>query len=172
MVLFLGSNIGNMTSLEVQSFLRLICMGFRNKDRLLLGTDLVKPERNLLLAYDDPLGVTAAFNKNLLVRLNRELDGDFDVEQFDHTVVWNAEKTRVESYLVSRTDQLVCLRGAGCCTSLEKGEAIWTESSHKYELDQLSTMATSAGFSACQQWIDADNGYALTMFEASASEML
>ncbi len=170
LVLFLGSNIGNMTSREAQQFLRSIRTGCRPGDRLLLGADLVKAERDLLLAYDDPLGVTAAFNKNLLVRLNRELDGDFEVEQFDHAVVWNAEEARIESYLVSRTDQLVCLRGAGCCTTLAKGEAIWTESSHKYEPDQLSTMAASAGFATYRQWVDAENGFALTLFEASADE--
>ena len=113
----------------------------------------------------DPLGVSAAFNKNLLVRLNRALDGDFDVEQFDHAVVWNAEEARIESYLVSRLDQLVCLRGVGCCTSLAKGEAIWTESSHKYEVDQLLTMAASAGFVAHRQWVDAPDGFALTLAE-------
>ncbi len=169
LVLFLGSNIGNMAPDEAQRFLGSIRAACRGGDRLLLGADLVKPERDLILAYDDPLGVTAAFNKNLLVRLNRELDGDFDVEQFDHSVVWNADAARVEAYLVSRSDQLVCLRGAGCCTSLVAGESIWTESSHKYELEQLSTMAAAAGLTTLERWVDADHGFVLTLLEASSS---
>ncbi len=170
MLLFLGSNIGNMAPDESDRFLRAVRDGCRVGDRFLLGADLIKPEAELLLAYDDPLGVSAAFNKNLLVRLNRELDGDFDLDAFDHHVVWNPDASRVEAYLVSRSEQLVCLRGAGCCVHLSEGEAIWTESSHKYALDDIVSMATRARFSVCQQWVEPESSFALTLLEASGSQ--
>ena len=166
MVVFLGSNIGNMAQEESDRFLREICGGCRPGDRFLLGTDLIKPEAELRLAYDDPLGVTAAFTKNLLIRLNRELDGDFDVDSFEYHVVWNGQASRIESYLVSRVDQVICLRAAGCCVSLTEGESIWTESSHKYSADAVVAMGRQAGFSLRQQWIDPESQFALTLFEA------
>ena len=166
MIVFLGSNIGNMARAESDRFLREICSGCRRGDRFLLGVDLVKPEIELRLAYDDPLGVTAAFNKNLLIRLNRELAGDFDVETFDYHVVWNEEASRIESYLVSRVEQVVCLLDAGYCFRLAEGESIWTESSHKYEADAVVEMGRHAGFSLCQQWIDPESRFSLTLFEA------
>ena len=166
-VLFLGSNIGNMGPEESDRFLAAIRRGCRPGDRLLLGADLVKPEAELLLAYDDPLGVTAAFNKNLLVRLNRELDGDFDIDCFDHHVVWNPDASRVESYLVSRREQLVCLRGAGCCVHFAEGESIWTESSYKYDGEGLVKMARRASFAPLDHWIESESRFALTLLEAS-----
>ena len=166
MVIFLGSNIGNMAQDESDRFLLEICGGCRPGDRFLLGTDLIKPEAELRLAYDDPLGVTAAFTKNLLIRLNRELDGDFDVDSFEYHVVWNDQASRIESYLVSRVDQVVCLRAAGCCIRLTEGESIWTESSHKYSADAVVAMGRQAGFSLRQQWIDHESQFALTLFEA------
>jgi dimethylhistidine N-methyltransferase len=165
-VLFLGSNIGNMGPEESDRFLSAIRSGCRPGDRLLLGADLVKPEADLILAYDDPLGVSAAFNKNLLVRLNRELDGDFDIQAFAHHVVWNPEASRVESYLVSLKEQVVCLREAGCCVRLAEGESIWTESSYKYEPAGIVDMAARASFSLVDQWIESDSGFALTLLEA------
>ena len=158
-VLFLGSNIGNMGPAESDRFLSAIQRCCRPGDRLLIGADLVKPEADLTLAYDDPLGVSAAFNRNLLVRLNRELDGDFDVEAFAHHVVWNPEASRVESYLVSLKEQLVCLRGAGCCIQLAEGESIWTESSYKYDPAGLVDMAARASFSLLDQWVEADSRF-------------
>ena len=165
LVLFLGSNIGNLGPQEADRFLRDIRDRCRPGDRLLLGADLVKPESDLLLAYDDPLGVTAAFNKNLLVRLNRELDADFDLSLFEHRVLWNAEASRVEVYLESRADQLVCIRGAGCCVTVADGERIWTESAYKYEADGLVTMGQRAGFARRAQWIEPESQFALTLFE-------
>ena len=166
MVLFLGSNIGNLVPDEADRFLAAIRAALRPGDSLLLGTDLVKPEPELILAYDDPLGVTASFNRNLLVRLNRELDADFELEQFAHRVVWNARESRVESYLVSRTEQTVCLPGAGCCVRFAEGETIWTESSHKYRPDDVVDMAARAGFAYGAQWIEPDAAFALTLFDA------
>jgi dimethylhistidine N-methyltransferase len=165
MVLFLGSNIGNLSRGEADRFLSEIGAALRSGDSLLLGTDLVKPEADLILAYDDPLGVTAAFNRNLLVRLNRELDADFDVEQFAHRVVWNARESRVESYLVSGTEQTVCIPAAGCCIRFAKGESIWTESSYKYRPDALADLAARAGFACRAQWIEPDAAFALNLLD-------
>lgn len=166
MVLFLGSNIGNLAPDEAEGFVADIAAALRPGDSLLLGADLVKPEQDLLLAYDDPLGVTAAFNRNLLVRLNRELDADFVVEQFAHRVVWNARQSRVESYLVSGVEQTVCLPAAGCCVRFSAGETIWTESSHKYRPDDVVDLAARAGLAYGAQWIEPGAAFALTLFEA------
>ena len=164
MVLFLGSNIGNLHPDEADRFVAEIRQGLRPGDSFLLGADLVKPEADLVTAYDDPLGVTAAFNRNLLVRLNRELDADFDVEQFTHQVVWNARRSRVESYLVSQADQTVCFRDIDCCIRLDEGEGIWTESSYKYEPEQIVDLGERAGFSRRAQWIEEEARFALTLF--------
>ena len=101
LVAFLGSNLGNFDPPGAAAFLGLIRAALQPNDYLLLGVDLVKPERDLLLAYDDPLGLTAAFNKNLLLRLNTELDADFELDRFAHRAVWNREASRVEMHLVS-----------------------------------------------------------------------
>ena len=164
LVLFLGSNIGNLAPGEADRFLRELRSACRPGDLLLLGADLVKPEPELLLAYDDPLGLTAAFNKNVLARLNRELDADFDLHEFDHCVEWNAGASRIEVYLVSRTEQLVCVRGAGCCISIDEGERIWTESSYKYEPAGIVEMGGRAGFKVREQWIETESRFALTLF--------
>jgi uncharacterized SAM-dependent methyltransferase len=164
LILFLGSNIGNLGPEDAHRFLQDIRTRCRPGDRLLLGADLVKPEPDLLLAYDDPLGVSAAFNKNVLVRLNRDLDADFDLGQFDHRVVWNADASRVESYLESQVAQVVRLTGAGCCVHFADGERIWTESSYKYEPETLIEMGERAGFVQQVQWIETDSQFALTLF--------
>ena len=165
MVLFLGSNIGNLAPEEADRFLAEIGAALRPGDNLLLGTDLVKPEEDLILAYDDPLGVTAAFNRNLLVRLNRELDADFDLERFAHRVIWNPRESRVESYLVSQAEQTVCMPTVGCCVRFAEGESIWTESSRKYRPDDVVEMAARAGFVYGAQWIEPDAAFALTLFD-------
>lgn len=167
LALFLGSNIGNLGLAESDRFLRDIRARLRPGDLLLLGADLVKSEADLILAYDDPLGVTAAFNANLLVRLNRELDADFDLAEFDYRAVWNARASRVETYLVSRSEQTVCLPRAGCCVRLAAGEAIWTESSHKYERAQIAALGERAGFACREQWVEPESQFALTLFDVS-----
>jgi dimethylhistidine N-methyltransferase len=166
LVLFLGSNIGNFDSPAAESFLAQIRAALRAGDALLLGADLVKPERDLLLAYDDPLGVTAAFNKNLLVRINRELLADFDLPAFAHRAVWNAAFRRVEMHLVSRKDQIVSIPRAECTVRFAAGEPIWTESSYKYTPEEVHALGGSAGFRSREQWIDPDARFALTLFVA------
>jgi len=134
----------------------------------MIGVDLVKPEAVLRVAYDDPLGVTAAFNRNLLVRINRELGGDFDLDAFSHRVEWNAEASRIEMHLVCRRRQTVNIAGAGLVLEVEEGESIWTESSYKYEPHAIEELMTRANFSPVSQWIDREHGFALTLAKAVA----
>jgi uncharacterized SAM-dependent methyltransferase len=126
----------------------------------------VKPERDLLLAYDDPLGVTAAFNRNLLVRINRELGADFDVSAFRHHALWNTAESRVEMHLVASRAQRVRIPGASLDVTFDEGETIWTESSYKYRPDDVVRMLEWAGFRRVEQWIDEAAGFALTLVEA------
>jgi dimethylhistidine N-methyltransferase len=166
LVLLLGSNIGNFDTPAAVAFLERIRAALRPGDFLLLGGDLVKPEADLTLAYDDPLGLTAAFNKNLLVRLNRELGGHFDLHSFAHRAVWNAREQRIEMHLVSRARQSVSIALPGIIVQFDAGEHIWTESSYKYEPDQIDEMGASTGFMTLDQWIDHDARFALTLFLA------
>jgi L-histidine N-alpha-methyltransferase len=165
LVVFLGSNIGNFDPPGVDAFLRAVRAAISSGDALLLGTDLIKPEAELQLAYDDPLGVTAAFNRNLLVRVNRELGGDFDVNEFSHRAVWNAAASRIEMHLVSRRRQRVQVRSTGTDITFDEGELIWTESSYKFRVEDLGTMLARAGFHITGQW--QDSGFALTLAEAT-----
>jgi dimethylhistidine N-methyltransferase len=164
LVLLLGSNIGNFDQPAAHEFLCAIRGALAPGDSLLLGADLVKPERALQLAYDDPLGVTAAFNKNLLVRINRELGATFDLDAFRHVAVWNAAEHRVEMHLESLADQRVLVNGAA--VDFRRGERIWTESSYKYAPSEIAAMGRAAGFAAAEQWIDQDAAFALTLFTA------
>lgn len=166
LVLFLGSNIGNFDRPATEAFLRGVRAALSPGDVFLMGADLVKPEADLLLAYDDPLGITAAFNRNLLYRINRELGGDFDVPQFAHRAVWNAEESRVEMHLVALRRQRVHVAAAGIDITLEAGETIWTESSYKFRPDDIERRLRQTGFSVQRQWIDADDGFALTAASA------
>lgn len=168
LTLMLGSNIGNLEWDEGVALLRRIRAAGRDGDWLLLGADLVKPEAELLLAYDDPLGVTAAFNRNLLVRLNRDLGADFRLDTFAHQARWNAELSRVEMHLVSRVRQRVDVPGAGLTAAFDAGESIWTEGSAKYTLPRVEQLALEAGFVERQQWLDERARFALTLFRAEA----
>jgi L-histidine N-alpha-methyltransferase len=170
LVLFLGSNIGNLTPAVAGAFLREIRDILRPGDALLLGADLVKPERELLLAYDDPIGVTAAFNKNLLARINRELGGDFDLAAFAHRARWDPAAARVEMHLVSLHPQVVRIPGARCAVRFAEGETIWTESSYKYTPEQVGLMGRAAGFRCHRQWIEPRARFALSLFLAADSD--
>ena len=167
LALFLGSNIGNFDPPGADEFLIGLRASLAAGDTLLIGTDLVKPERDLQLAYDDPLGVTAAFNRNLLVRINRELGADFDVSAFRHRALWNAAASRVEMHLVAARAQQVRIPGASLEVSFTEGETIWTESSYKYRPDQVVAMLERAGFRRVEQWIDEADGFALTLVETT-----
>jgi L-histidine Nalpha-methyltransferase len=167
LVLLLGSNIGNFDTPAAHEFLCAIRGALAPGDALLLGADLVKPERDLQLAYDDPLGVTAAFNRNLLVRINRDLGGTFDLDAFAHVAIWNPAQNRIEMHLESRADQRVTIARAGLSVPFARGERIWTESSYKYEPWQIDRMGLDAGFTTTEQWIDGDARFALTLFTAN-----
>jgi dimethylhistidine N-methyltransferase len=166
LTLFLGSNIGNFDPPGADEFLRTIRGAIGAGNSLLLGTDLVKPADALVRAYDDPLGVTAAFNRNLLVRITRELDGDFDLDAFGHRAVWNAADSRVEMHLVCRRRQTVHVGATGLVFTIEAGETIWTESSYKYEPAAVVAMLSRAGFARRRQWVDEARGFAVTLVEA------
>ena len=166
LIALLGSNIGNFDPPGADEFLRSIRGSLLPRDVLLVGADLVKPERDLLLAYDDPLGITAAFNRNLLLRINRELGGDFDVDGFAHRAVWNAAHSRVEMHLVSTARQHVTVQDAAIDITFEPDEPIWTESSYKYEPDGIVNVLERAGFRRLGQWLDEDARFAVTLVEA------
>lgn len=166
LVLFLGSNIGNFDPPDAEFFLREVGAMVREGDTLLLGTDLVKPAEALRLAYDDPLGVTAAFNRNVLVRLNREFAADFDLGGFAHEARWNADDSRVEMHLVSLRQQRVHVRAAGLAFAMAADETIWTERSYKYEAGTVRALLQSCGFAPLDQWVDAAAGFALTLARA------
>ncbi len=166
MVAFLGSNIGNLEPSAARLFLVSIRAALRIDDRIVLGTDLVKPESELVAAYDDPLGVTAAFNKNLLVRLNRELGANFTLDGFAHRAVWNAAESRVEMHLESLRAQRVSIPGSGCEVAFAAGESIWTESSYKYERAGLVAWGADLGLARHDQWVDEEAGFAVTAFDA------
>lgn len=154
LVLFLGSTIGNFDRPAGNRFLREVRRILRAGDYLLLGTDLEKPIPQLIDAYDDPLGVTGAFNLNLLARINRELDGNFRLPYFEHEARYNAEARSVEMHLRSRIRQTVSIHRAEVTVTFEEGETIWTESSHKFSRQEISTIAREAGFRCEQQWVD------------------
>lgn len=166
LMLFLGSNIGNYDPDGAAAFLLQARAALRPGDALLLGTDLVKPETDLLMAYDDPLGVTAAFNRNLLVRINRELGGNFDLEGFAHRAVWNERASRVEMHLVSTRAQRVRIADAGLALEFREGEHIWTESSYKFVPATVAARLSEAGFTPRDQWIDQEAQFSLTLAEA------
>jgi L-histidine Nalpha-methyltransferase len=154
LVLFLGSTIGNFDRMAGLKFLNQVRRILQPGDSLLLGTDLEKPEAQLIAAYDDELGVTAAFNLNLLSRINRELEGDFDLARFEHAAKINRRNRSVEMHLRSKQRQVVNIRAADLSVEFFEGETIWTESSHKYSSHEIFRMAATAGFRLETQWID------------------
>jgi L-histidine N-alpha-methyltransferase len=166
LVLFLGSTIGNFDRDAGEEFLREMRAILRRGDALLLGTDLEKSVELQLLAYDDPAGVTAAFNLNLLARINRELGGDFDLSCFRHEARWNAVERRMEMHLRSTRRQTVGIRAAGLRIMLEEDETIWTESSHKYNAEEIPGMAARTGFRCDGQWIDEEWPFAQNLLIA------
>ncbi len=166
LVLFLGSTIGNFDRNAGRQFLSDLRTLLSPGDGILLGADLVKPVGDLLLAYDDPLGVTAAFNLNLLARINRELDGDFDLRRFQHQVRYESSERRIEMHLRSLVNQTVTIPKASCRVQFLEDETIWTESCHKYDAAEVAAMGSSAGLECRAQWIDPEWPFAETLFIA------
>jgi dimethylhistidine N-methyltransferase len=154
LLLFLGSTIGNFERPCAIEFLRDLRRYLSPGDALLVGADLVKEAERMLAAYDDPTGVTAAFNLNLLGRINRELGGNFELRAFEHQARWNERENRIEMHLVSRVDQTVFIDACDFEAQFRAGETIWTESSHKFRPDEMFDMAARSGFRVEAQWVD------------------
>jgi len=167
LVLFLGSTIGNFDRPAGVKFLADVRRILDPGDFLLLGTDLEKPAEQLVRAYDDELGVTAAFNLNLLARINRELGANFDLSQFAHVARINRKARSVEMHLESRRLQRVKIPAARVTIEFQEGETIWTESSHKYSAMEMFKTAREAGFRCEAQWIDAEWPFAENLLVAA-----
>ena len=167
LVLFLGSNIGNFDPPEARELLRGMAQAAGARGTVLLGVDLVKPEPDLIVAYDDPLQVTAAFNRNLLVRMNRELDATFPVEAFGHRAVWSRHAARIEMHLVAHAAVHVDIPRAGVAADFDAGDYIWTESSYKYTPDRIEALALKVGQKVTRQWIDPAAAFALSLVRSS-----
>ena len=166
LLLFLGSTIGNFEPGDALDFLRALRAELRPGDALLLGTDLVKPVKDLLAAYDDPTGVTAAFNLNLLARINRELDGDFDLRRFAHAARYREAEQRIEMHLRSRVRQTATIRDADLTVDFAPGETICTESCHKFRPDQICVISRKTGFRLAAQWVDEEWPFAENLLVA------
>jgi dimethylhistidine N-methyltransferase len=160
---FPGSTIGNFEADEAARFLaearRLLGPG----GRMIVGADLVKDRDVLIRAYDDAQGVTAAFNFNLLARIDSELDADIDLSRFRHSAVWNEERSRIEMHLVSAEDQAFTV--AGRCFFMRMGETIHTENSHKYTIDGFEALAALGGWRVTGRWISPDPAFAIFLLQ-------
>ena len=163
LVLFLGSSIGNFDREPANDFLAEVRRALVPGDALLLGTDFESAVARLTLAYDDPAGVTAAFNLNLLARINRELGGNFNLRQFRHEARYNAERRRIEMHLCSTADQSANIPRAGLTVAFRECETIWTESAHKYDRGSVAEMAARSGFRCEAQWVDEEWPFADTL---------
>jgi len=163
LVLYIGSSIGNFEPQDAALLLRRIREVLRPGDALLLGVDLVKSPDALLAAYDDAEGITAAFNRNLLVRLNRELGADFEPDAFAHRAVWNAIDSRMEMYLVSERAQRVNLAALDLNIDFTRGESIHTENSYKYQPGRAEAMLAEAGFAPNMTWTDRRGWFAVCL---------
>ena len=165
-MLYIGSSIGNFEPAEAVRLLRRVRAGLRPADALLLGVDLVKPDPILLAAYDDAAGVTAAFNLNLLARLNRDLGANFSLDAFAHRARWNAAQSRIEMHLVSRTSQTVRLDALDLEVHFAEGETIHTENSYKVQPGQAETLLADAGFKPVETWTDARSWFSVCLARA------
>jgi dimethylhistidine N-methyltransferase len=159
-VLFLGSTIGNLDPADAATLLREIRSVLTAQDALFLGADLIKPLDVLEPAYDDALGVTAAFNRNLLARINRELGGHFDLSRFHHRAFFNRDASRIEMHLVSRGAQRIAIDDLSLQLDFADGEPIHTENSYKYDDAMLTTLAREGGFTIERRWSDTRGWFA------------
>lgn len=166
-VLFLGSSIGNLDADESVNLLGEVRRAIRPGDALLLGADLKKSRDILIPAYADALGVTAAFNLNLLVRINRELGGNFNLDKFEHRALYNEERGRVEMHLFSREAQAVRIGGIDLEVDFKSGESIHTENSYKYSAEDFRELAAATGFQLERSWFDRSRRFSLNLFSAA-----
>jgi dimethylhistidine N-methyltransferase len=170
LALFLGSNVGNYMPDEARELLKQIRNALQPGDGLLLGADLKKARESLEAAYNDALNLTAAFSRNLLLRINRDLNADFDLRQFKHRAFFNEDQSRIEIHLVSGAEQLVNIRGADSQPSLQiefqSGETIHTENSYKYDLEALAALAKATGFTPSRVWFDSGGRFSCNFWLA------
>lgn len=166
LVLFLGSNVGNFEPFEARRTLRAVRNAIKPGDALLLGADMKKDITVLEAAYNDSLGVTSAFNKNLLLRINRELGGHFDLAAFAHRAYYNTAEGRIEMHLRSIGTQRVAVDGLGMEIEFANGETIHTESSYKYDAAQIIALAAATGFELKRTWSDRTDSFTSNLFIA------
>ena len=164
LITWLGSSIGNFDRSEVTTLLRHIQEIMHPNDRFLVGIDLKKDKTIIEKAYNDAQGITAKFNLNLLTHINRELGGNFDLDNFDHQAMYNEEIGRIEMYLISNLDQKVFISGLDLEVYFEANETIHTENSFKYSLDEIDTLAEEAGLYVEQKWFDNERLFSLNLF--------
>ena len=155
LVLFIGSTIGNFEPDDAMAFLKSVRRSLQPGDALLIGFDLIKDAQVLHAAYNDDAGVTAAFNKNMLVRINRELGGSFDLDAFEHVAFWNRRKSRIEMHLESTREQAVWVQDLGRSFHFEQGERIHTENSYKFNTASMTRLLRRSGFRLEKSWTDA-----------------
>lgn len=165
---FPGSTIGNFTREDAVKFLAKLAHSLGDDAYLLLGADLVKERAVLEKAYDDTEGVTAQFNRNLLVRINKELDGDFDLDAFGHRAIWNSDINAVQMFLESKRDQSVTIDSQ--TFHFEAGEKIHTEDSHKYTPDSLRSLAREAGWRWLDMWTDDEGLFSVHLFRCGVDD--
>ncbi len=166
LVLWLGSNVGNLHRADACDFLADLRREMAPGDRLLLGVDLRKDRAILEAAYDDALGVTARFNVNLLARINRELGGTFDLASFRHRARYDMEIGRVDIHLESLRSQSVRIGALGRSFTFARGELVHTECSYKYSLDEIDALARCAGYAVLGRWLDSDSRFSLNLLAA------
>ncbi|HEV2473659.1 MAG TPA: L-histidine N(alpha)-methyltransferase [Chthonomonadales bacterium] len=165
LALFLGSNIGNFEPNAARSFLAGLASALSREDSILMGVDLVKDRRILEAAYNDAAKVTAAFNRNLLARINRELGGNFRTDRFDHAAPYNDVENRIEMLLVSSAQQTVTIGALDYCFHFEQGEAIHTENSHKYTVGGFDKLCKEAGLRLAHSWTDSREWFAVLLLK-------
>jgi L-histidine N-alpha-methyltransferase len=164
LILWLGSSIGNFEFRDAVEFLKSIVRLLAPEDLFLVGFDLVKARSILENAYNDPMGVTARFNLNLLSRINRELRGEFNLDLFTHRAIYNKRRSRIEMHLVSRCKQDIYVGDLASSYHFDEGETIHTENSHKFTLEAIEAISRQAGMSVVKQWLDDREYFCLALF--------
>ena len=166
LVLYIGSSIGNFEPFQAGALLRKLRTSLNRGDAVLLGTDMRKPPSILVPAYDDSQGVTAAFNKNILAHINRELGADFDLDAFAHRAIWNSKESRMEMHLESLRDQKVTIPAILRTVSFRAGETIHTENSYKFTMPMLEAIAENGGFAVERTWSDPRGWFTVHLLRA------
>lgn len=161
LVLYIGSSIGNFEPFYAGSLLRNVAVALNKDDAVLLGTDMRKPKDILLRAYDDSRGVTAAFNKNILRHINRELRANFNLDTFRHRASWNSDESRIEMHLESLCEQTVHIAALSLSVHFERGETIHTENSYKFTMPMIRSIVENSGFQLERTWSDSKGWFSV-----------